>query len=259
MKANEFFKIEFDDIEEIDIDRANYILNKIPNDYKVAQYINPSYNFDSKVDKAIEMFNVYRSENLMDLLTNMVHEEIAYTTTEFNGIKQGNFPIKFAVDFVDNGENKVLPIITYPRILDDVSYVFLGNNFHIALKDLNENERKLKNRFEKVIPMFYELVSSDLEEDEYISKEILTRRISLLSLDKNIFNDKLQKFNSYYYSLCLYNKYKENPILVLRLVTRVLLREITTLDLLNILNIYDNKLDNIVDDELYKIKEYIHS
>ena len=56
----------------------------------------------------------------------------------------------------------------------------------------------------------------------------------------------------------LYNKYQSNKILVLRLVSRVLMGEINTLDLLKLLNIYDNSLNNIVDEELYKVKEYIN-
>jgi hypothetical protein len=34
--------------------------------------------------------------------------------------------------------------------------------------------------------------------------------------------------------------------------------EINTLELLELLNMYDSKLDDIVDDEMYDLKEYIN-
>ena len=82
----------------------------------------------------------------------------------------------------------------------------------------------------------------------------------LLRLDKEVNDDlekKLQYFNSYYYALALYKRYKTDKILVLRLISRVLHGEISTLDLLNMLNIYDSDLDYVVSRELEEIKQYI--
>ena len=255
MSADEFLNTEIEEMHEEDKDRALYILKRIPKDYSKAYYIHPTYDIYGSVDKAlINMNNIYKNEALLKLVNEQSKKEVLYR-------EQEGIPIAYNTEFIRDGENNMMALLTYPRILDDASYVFLGHEFHHILKDSHKDERKLKKRFSEVIPMFYELISASSEKDIELSKEILNRRMNLLTLDKNYYEanieGQLQYFNSFYYALCLYNKYKNNQLLVLRLTTRVLMGEITTLDLLNILNIYDNKLDNIVDNELEEIKEYI--
>lgn len=256
MSIDEFLNAEIEEMHDVDLDRAFYILDRIPDEYNKAYYIHPTYDMEPSIDKAINKFKVYGSSEIIELLDKESRDEVLYR-------EQEEIPIAYNTEFVKDSKNNIMALLTYPRVLDDVSYVFFGHEFHHVLKDSHRNEIKLKNRFAEVIPMFYEFMSADREEDIDISKEILNRRMNLLALDKNYYKasikGKLQYFNSFYYSLCLYNKYKSNPVLVLRLISRVLIGEITTLDLLNILNIYDNDLNNVVDDELYKVKEYIHN
>ena len=68
---------------------------------------------------------------------------------------------------------------------------------------------------------------------------------------------QLQYFNSYYYALALFNRYEEDKLVILRLISRVLTGEISTLDLLKMLNIYNHDLDYNVSKELNNVKEYI--
>lgn len=255
MKVEEFLKTEYFDMEDSDLDRAFYILNKIPNEYGKSHYINPNYDLERSINKAINQFNIYKNEKLTKTIDKEATKSVLYR-------EQEEIPMGFNMQFISDKNKNVLPLLSHPRILDDVSYAFIGHEFHHVLKDVYEEERKLRNRFSEVIPMFYELIATDKEKDEEVKREILNRRMLLLTLDKKYYEasslGQLQYFNSYYYALCLNNKYKENPILVLRLVTRVLLGEITTLDLLKLLNIYDDSLNDIVDDEMYNIKEYIY-
>jgi len=254
MSADEFLNTEIEEIHEEDLDRAFYILDRIPNEYNKAYYIHPTYDMEPSIDKAINKFKIYGSNELIELVDRQSKEEVLYR-------EQEEIPIAYNTEFVKDSRNNVMALLTYPRILDDASYVFFGHEFHHVLKDTHRDEIKLKNRFAEVIPMFYELMSAYREEDIEVSREIVNRRMNLLTLDKVYYQasakGKLQYFNSFYYALCLYNKYKENPIIVLRLVSRVLMGEITTLDLLNYLNIYDESLNDVVDDELYRVKEYI--
>ena len=180
-------------------------------------------------------------------------------------INNGNFymdntlPFGFRSKFDINPDTGIVKSgIIVPRIVDDSSYVFLGHEIHHALKDSNPDERKLRDRFAEVIPMFYELVSADFESSEKIKNKIIDARMILLYLDRDKCNSNaprcMQYYNSLYYALCLYSKYKENPKHVLMLVSKVLTHVIDTERLLKILNIYDSAdLDEIVDYEYQKV------
>jgi hypothetical protein len=52
----------------------------------------------------------------------------------------------------------------------------------------------------------------------------------------------------------MFRAYKDNPKQVLTLVSRVLKQEISTLDLLYILDLYDNGMDSVVEEEMDDIK-----
>ncbi len=255
MLQDEFLDVEIDKMKDEDIDRAFFILEKIPNDYDECFYIHPTNDIGSNIEKSIDNFNLYKSDSLIKLITNQAKHEILYQ-------EQEEVPNGFNTLFVNYHNERIKPVIIYPKVLDDVSYVFIGHEYHHVLKDSHKSERRIRNRFSEVIPMFYEFMCAEEEKDEEISKEILNRRLNFLTLDKNNldinYEDRLQYFNSYYYALCLYNRYKKDKILILRLITRVLMCEINTLELLELLNMYDSKLDDIVDDELYDLKEYIN-
>lgn len=155
----------------------------------------------------------------------------------------------------------MVPTILCPTVFDKTSYVFLGHVLHSSLKNVNVSERKIKDRLDSVIPMFYERLCADNEMNDEISKEILRRRLVLLQLDKETNKVDLltqfQYFNSYYYSLALYKRYKEDKLIVLRLISRVLHGEMNTLELLERLNIYGKDFDYVVSRELEEIKQYV--
>ena len=134
-----------------------------------------------------------------------------------------------------------------------------GHQFHHLLKDKNVEEIKIRNRVSDVIPLFYELMCADDEDNKLVAKEIIKRRIFLLQLEKSKRDDidTLQLFNSYYYALGLFLKYKKDDLIVLRLISRVLMGEITTLELLTMLNLYEEDLDYEVSRQLETIKQNI--
>lgn len=254
MTLIEFVNAEIDSIDEIDIRNGYYMMELLGNDeYEINSL--PSVSLNETLLKSIGTFKLYKSSNVYDKLHNDVYNmNIGYMPI-------GYIPFFFNTQILAGANNTIIPTIIYPSELDKASYAFLGHEYNHCLKDTNLKERRIRDRVSEVIPMFYEIMCADKEMDEDVSKEIMNRRLFLLQLDKEENTDdkvrQLQYFNSYYYALALHNKFKDNKILILRLIERVLLGEISTLDLLNMLNIYDKDLDYEVSYELERIKQYI--
>lgn len=252
MTVQDFFNTEIDEITEQDIDNAYYMKSLIGDiDFKLK--VMPKASITETVVKSLSTFDIYKSKGL--------NEKIPIMKKEIKYFPDDGIPFYFSTQMFPNDEGNIFPFITYPMELDKTSYVFLGHEFHHALKDVYCKERKIRDRVAEVIPMFYELVCANEEDDEKVSKEILKRRLLFLEADKeedsNDLVRQLQYFNSYYYALALYNRYRKDKLLVLRLISRVLTGEINTLELLNLLNIYNINLDYYVSYELDDIKEYI--
>lgn len=254
MDVIDFFNVEIDPISNTDIRNGHYMIDLL-DEYNYELNDLPQVSLKDAFIKSLSTFELYKNRTLL--------ESVFEKKKKFDYVPIGAIPFHFNTQMFVGDNNQIVPSIVCPRILDEASYAFLGHEFHHAVKDLNPKERKIRDRVAEVIPMFYEMICSDIEPDENVSKEILKRRLALLELDKQSETEdkarRLQYFNSYYYALALYNKYRkeENKLLVLRLISRVLMEEISTLDLLKMLNIYDQDVDYNVSWELEMIKEYI--
>ncbi|MBR5370153.1 MAG: hypothetical protein IK137_02495 [Bacilli bacterium] len=254
MDIIEFFNAEIDCIDKIDIRNGYYMRDLLGyDDYEIVTL--PKVTLDESFMRALNSFDMYKDVALLDyLFENKTYYDYYY--------KEGIEPYYFITD-MNLGENsQMVPTITYPRELDKASYAFFGHEFNHCIKDLNLDERRIRDRVSEVIPMFHELLCSDCEINEVVSKEIKKRRLILLKQDKDSgYEDanQIQYFNSFYYALALYNMYRndENKILILRLISRVLKGEINSLDLLSMLDLYGMDLDYKVSWELEKMKEYV--
>lgn len=252
MDIIDFLQVEIDPMNKSDIRNGYYIKDILGDEDYILNDL-PQVSLTDTFIKSLGTFKLYKDNNLVvDLFEKKKH-------MDYKAV--GILPFDFGVKIITGNNNQIVPRIKLPMFLNESSYVFLGNAFHHALKDVNVKERKIRDRVAEVIPMFYEMLCSDYEEKD-LSKEILKIRLTLLEIDKDNSNEsakKMQYFNSYYYALALYNKYRkdENKVLILRLITRVLKGEISTLDLLEMLNLYGMDLDYIVSCELEKIKEYV--
>ena len=162
-----------------------------------------------------------------------------------------------------------------PQYLDASSAdIFLAHEFIHALKETNYQEYILINSLSDVIPMFYELVQ--ISNDTERKKDFLNIRMSLLILEKNNYNMATanitrskndaelykvlqgrsgQYLNSFYYSLVLFNIYKSDPSLVLSAIKKVLNHEMTTLDMLINLGIYQENFDKVFNEEVGNIRK----
>ncbi len=246
----------FEPLTEDDEIVANYVINLLPEGINAVNIINPSRDLRDTFHRSTKSFRMYEDESLM--------EKLLYERTHAKYIKTDiDHPYVFDVKFLPYAN--LTPAISLPRTVDYISDVYLAHEFHHVLKDTNPKESKTKYRFSEVIPMFYELVRADKEEINLVRREILNRRIALLQFDlleyrrnPSRYSNKLDKglkyYNSFYYALAMFRAYKDNPKQVLTLVSRVLKQEISTLDLLYILDLYDNGMDSVVEEEMDDIK-----
>ena len=252
MNMHEYYAVEIDDQSEIDKKNGLFMHELLGyNGYEEDNL--PGVSISKAFEKSISTFKSYKDIRLFNQLDKCMENK----SIQFMAISDDPFVFDTVVTPV---ENEIMsPIIVCPEIFDKASYVFLGHEFHHALKDLYIKERKIKDRLSDVIPMFYERVCAEEEQEDKTSKEILKRRLILLEdiSELDDYTEQLKEFNSYYYALALYKKYKKDPIIVLRLISRVLHGEISTLDLLYMLNMYDEDLDYAVSRELETIKQYI--
>ena len=254
MTLNEFAAVEIDDIQEEDIRNGNFMDALIGNyDWEPSEV--PQVPVSETLGKAIGTFKLYNDNSIIDKLNHDIEE------SNIDFLIACPIPYFFNMDLFSGKNKMMVPTILCPTVFDKTSYVFFGHELHSSLKNVNVSERKIKDRLDSVIPMFYERVCADNEMNDEISKEILRRRLVLLQLDKETNKvdlvTQLQYFNSYYYSLVLYKRYKEDKLIVLRLISRVLHGEMNTLELLERLNIYGKDFDYVVSRELEEIKQYV--
>lgn len=167
--------------------------------------------------------------------------------------------------------------IIYPSKTNICDEVFLGHEEVHLLKDTNPREFLLCYTLIEVLPIFYELLM--VEDIDYLSKDILAWRLTQLKESgkeivrlatlKGIAPQSEKKYIemaimercvyhlSFYYALILFNMYQTNPNKILYLVRCVLMHEMTTLELLKELGIYNERKSKHFNEGLEKIKTII--
>lgn len=203
-------------------------------------------NFSTKVTKVVSILPLIDSDNLL-----------------FCSIKptnKGSYFIKYYI----------------PSKIEKNMDVFLSHEHIHLLKDTNPDEYLLKAVLGDVIPMFFELVMSDMNDEakEYIISRRIDELKSLINVYENtyeeyknnvyfrdLYNFRLseigQYFNSFYYAVILYNLYKNDYKTILKLVKKVLNHEITTINLLKILGIYNVDNNELVSLEFEEFKKVL--
>lgn len=259
MDIIDFYNAEIDEIDNIDIRNGYYMKDLLGyDDYETVKLSTVSP--DEAFKRALHSFKIYKDKDLFDsVFEKKKHFDYYYKIDDDD---ESMKPYYFNTQINLGENNQMVPAIFFPKKLDKASYAFFGHEVHHCIKELYLNERRIRDRVSEVIPMFYEMLCSDYEINENVSKEIKKRRLVLLKLDKDSGCEdarQIQYFNSFYYALALYNMYRqdENKILILRLISRVLKGEINSLDLLYMLDLYGMDLDYKVSWELEMMKEYV--
>jgi hypothetical protein len=244
-------------MEDSEIDNADFIHNLLPD----TQYPYLSVGQEEKIEPVIYVagntFSIYKDKILEKRM-----EKMALKAEYVSAFKH---PLQFGCRVADNTRSLVLDIFKVPYVFDRESPIFLGHEYHHALKDTNKEEYNLMMRYADVIPIFYELVTADSKPKD-IKANLLRARINMLNLDKRKYrlyrelprgyivvdfktSKSGQYLNSYYYALALFRVYKEKPGIVLGLVSKVLKHEITTIEMLMVLDLYEVDLNKEVSEE----------
>jgi len=171
-----------------------------------------------------------------------------------------------------------------PKQIYECSAINYGHEVFHALKDSNYNEHKNSYTLGETIPLFYELIS--LNNGDIYSKDMIKMRLFLLykhGIEYNFAKDLMEieeektdldkwsgrKFshymlsrvgcyiNSFYYATILYSMYKVTPDKIMNLINKVLNHEITTLDMLITLGIYNDIKGEVFENELEIVRKLI--
>lgn len=174
-----------------------------------------------------------------------------------------------------------------PRDTYDLSIFLLCHEHIHALKDTNYYESI--DTLIEVLPLFYELIVFDPVDK--LSVELIRVRMSWLLGNRNEYNiyNNLMKnkiiipglandyeecfargglydyfrlrvgmyLSGFYYAVILYSMFKESPKKILDLVSKVLRKEMTTFEILDILGIYGDIRGEVFERELTNIKRLI--
>lgn len=147
--------------------------------------------------------------------------------------------------------------LNIPKELDELSHIFIGHEvMHILATHKNPEEWKYLLLYSEIIPLLYELIQADNENDEKRNSIINFRYYKMLEMYNSAYsnevldrleNDKMSLkyyqmqeniyFISFYYTIVVYALYKQDPQEILSIIKKVLKQELTTLNMLKQLNI----------------------
>lgn len=245
-------------------------------------------SFDELFIKSIDEFKIFG----MDICTKI--QEMTSKTSihcKSDNIDQFTTVIGFQEDGVGSVlvNSGIVDRYIIPYSLYEISIYYFAHEHIHALKETNYEEYRDGMTLGETIPIFFEFLI--YKPDEILKKELIKIRLNaLLSnkleyeffdelfmmycvMDKSLsekiceneninmcefLRSKLGNYlNSFYYALMLYSLYKETPNKILSLVNKVLKREITTFQLLNILGLYGDIKGEVFERELGLIRKLV--
>ena len=181
----------------------------------------------------------------------------------FPFIKEGEIEEMYYQTWIDP-ESLEVKLLYIPKNLNKQSPVYLAHEIHHILKDTNKEEYKDKLKYADVIPLFFELLIGEE------NKEIVSNRLFMLNLYKDIIKDHLNRDNnplqdlydssisqyylSTYYAILLLEEYEKHPKKILEEISSVLRKESTTKELLT-----KNHIINSNNKELVREKMKIYT
>ena len=265
-------------LDDIDIDICKYVLKRIPADIDISNmYVGNSISLDELICRSLDEIKIFGDEfnlRIKDLLSKIIinryEDDLFYFSTYVVYSLNDDDSIDLNSGRVDSYS---IPCDLFELSLFD----FVHEHIH-SLKETNYYEYINSFVLGETISLFYELISFNL--DNILRREIIMTRLYNLNNDKNVFitsncffdmandiDDKLLfehirskvgcYLNSFYYAVILYNMYKETPKKILDLVSRVLKHEITTLQMLEMLNLYGDIRGSVFEKELDGIKKVL--
>lgn len=272
-----------------DILGLNYFSSE---DSKICDYVIPQIpeiHFNKTNQNSISTTQLFtRSlENLRKYIKEDCYKQlfaIVYTTPHYQLDEESAFVnISYKQNPLTQEINKSGIIKSYgiPTTLYETDIITLVHEHIHVLKDTNYYEYQNAFVTGEVLPIFFEIINyersrlkrmalSDRLQLLYRSKEVCLyikeKEVNLKSSQNESSNYDIYDFakgyagvylNSFYYALILYDLYKKDPIKILKLISKVLNHQITTLELLNKLNIYCDIKSEIFEKEIKKIQKVL--
>ena len=221
-------------------------------------------SFNTAKERALTLFDMYPNLALKNEIENISFHHV---------VTQGVPVLKFSTSMNvqdTTQQHYSVRYIEVPRKTDMLSPYYLAHEMHHTLKDCNPDEYLYMLRYADVITQFFELVAGDNSDTQ---KDLIHNRLSMLAQSTrylDIHNQRhdthylfdacdsknCQYLNSFYFSVLLYHKYLEDPLPVLEEVSKVLLKEKTTYQMLEDLNLFGYYNDQEVIDGIQYLKKY---
>ena len=251
-------------------DHCTFISSLIGKEHSYAS-TRETLSFDEVQSTAFDSFKIYKDFRLSHELHKVIRRA---DITQEEKIVVPSFS-QFQTGILSERNPKTdyfsVRLITTPRFFDELSPYYFGHEFHHILKDINPKEYQYMLRYAEVIPQFYELIAC--ERDPEKQKKLVQNRLALLNSMRGYLllhntrkdNNELWKyydskycqyFNSFYYSVLLYQLYQNSPKKVLKEVKRVLRKEISTYQLLEEFHLFDREFHSEVESGIQYLKKY---
>lgn len=272
-----------------DLAVCNYVVSKLPYiDFKSIMPGN-KISLEQLMEFSVNEMSFFGNDIYLKL-SNLITETIIRSNT--NAIDDFTTFVGYDVLFDGNviiGSGKVSEYVIPSKLYELSIYLLCHEHIH-SLKDTNYDEYQNSMVLGEVIPIFYEFLIYDSKDvlkrelirlrmnnlmyvkREYLDYDFYAKRSSKYDLmferKSGIVSDETRIYefirsklgcylNSFYYAMILYNLYKENSKMILDLVKKILMGEMTTLEMLQKLHIYGNIQEMIFEKEIRGIKKIV--
>ena len=282
-----FDSLKINYLYDEDIDVCNYVINHLWGfDIKDINYGNV-ISLDELISKSMSIIKIFGDNiylQIQDIVSDVsIHSEFENkydfsTTIGFDANGLGDI-------IIDSG---VVDGYVIPKDIYQLSVYHMAHEHIHALKETNYAEYKDGITLGETVPLFLELIIYN--PDEVLTKELIKFRMKSLlhnKIEYRDFDNLLYRcvsesildgrlvidenammceflrsrvgcyMNSFYYSLILYNMYKQTPAKILNLINKVLNREMTTFEMLKTLGLYGDVRGEIFEKEIKKIRKMI--
>lgn len=261
----------FDSITNSEMNNVNVVLSDLH--FKCKRINENEIPFKDVLSGAMESFKWF-SKDVQDIF------ERVFTIIDFDVNPEAGVSDFVALTTPTVSTNKcvnryTMRIVT-PQIVEKCSKYFLSHEFIHAIKDTYYDEMKLLFTSIETIPILWEFIQSYLDGDDVTMSRVFSERydqmlhIEILYNESNIFLDSYSKggincnqrlvdavklvnmesimyLNSFYYAVCLFERFLRNKKAVLEYLDRVLVGKITTKYFINVCSLLDDENN----DEVY--------
>lgn len=276
-------------LDKVDLEICNYVLDQLFLIDVDKINLGDEISVDELVDIALNELDKMGGSVSLDAKKNIYAKPLVKVDNDHS--LQMTTSISYGVN--DNGDvledSAKFLYFFIPEKLYEVSGYFFGHEQLHALKDINYSEYVNQRTLGEVIPIFFEFMIYSPKET--MKKELLKVRMGNIfdnafnfelfdvAFRENRFNEiilgedeesirksKVYEYvrtkmgcylNSFYYALILYNMYKQTPKKILDMVSKVLIHEMTTMEMLKQLGIYGDIKGEVFESELQNVKRLI--